>query len=145
MVVGICTLALMLAVPASAHPPTIIRGAGEFDISFGPEVCGFAIEAHIRTKAQTIVDASGDPLRGTTTGQLFATLTNQDSGFSRTFAIPGPSFFDATGTLVRGTGTWITFTADGSFVLAAGNMAMDAEGTILAIRGQTFDLCDLMS
>jgi hypothetical protein len=145
--VGLSALLVsLMATPAAANRPTFIRGSAEFDIPFGSEICGFAINAHIRTKAQTVifVDRAGDPVRGLSTGQLFATLTNLDTGFSRTFAIPGPSFFDATGTLVRGTGTWLTFEADGTFVLAAGNMDMDPVGTILGIRGRTFDVCSLL-
>jgi hypothetical protein len=147
----VCTtlsvLALALAAPpVSAAQPIFARGSTGFDIAFPAEICGFAIDAHVRTKAQTItfVDADGNPVRGLSTGQLFVTLTNADSGFSRTFAIPGPSFFDATGTLVHGTGTWLTFTAAGAFVLAAGNMDMDPTGNILAIRGRTFDVCELL-
>ena len=144
---GLCTLVLSLNVaPARANAPSRSRGAFEFDVDFSG-ICSFDVVAHARGDTQFIVfvDASGTPVRAITTGQFFVTLTNEDTGFARTFAIPGPSFFDATGTLVRGTGPWLTFDANGEFVLAAGNMDMDPIGNILAIRGRTFDVCSLLA
>jgi hypothetical protein len=143
---GLCALVLMsTASPASANAPTKTRAAFAFDVDFAG-ACPFDVLAHAWGDTQLImfVDADGNPVRGISTGQFFVTLTNVDSGTSRTFAIPGPSFFDATGTLVHGTGTWLTFTADGEFVLAAGSMNLAPDSTLLGISGRTFDVCELL-
>jgi hypothetical protein len=145
-VVGLSTLIVSLNAGAAwANAPSKTRGAFEFDVDFSG-LCSFDVLAHARGDTQLIVfvDGSGTPTRAISTGQFFVTLTNVDSGFSRTFAIPGPSFFDATGTLVHGTGTWLTITANGAFVLAAGNMDLAPDSTLLSIRGRTFDVCSLL-
>jgi hypothetical protein len=75
-----------------------------------PDICAFPMTAVVRgrTLAITFLDATGTSIRGFAGGQLFVTYTRDDTGFSRTFAISGPTFFDASGAAVRGTGRWTT-------------------------------------
>jgi hypothetical protein len=61
---------------------------------------------------------------------------------SVSFSIPGPSFFDAEGNLISGTGTWATFTSDGGF-WAAGNILFDEFGNAAEITGTSVSVCDL--
>ena len=53
------------------------------------------------------------------------TWTRDDTAFSRTFAISGPTFFDASGVAVLGTGRWTTPMVDAGWVLAAGHLTFD--------------------
>jgi hypothetical protein len=109
--------------------------------------CPFDMTAHVVGKNHLIffVDGDGNVIRGFLAGQLSVTFTRDDTGASQRFTISGPSFFDATGTIVRGTGRWATPTADGTFVIASGNLMMDADGTILESSGNLRDLCALMA
>lgn len=91
------------------------------------------------------LNSDGDPVRGILTGRLIAWFTNGDTGATRRLSISGPTFMDADGRTVRGTGSWATFTVDGDFVWATGNMDMDDFGTILRLRGHQRLVCDLVS
>ena len=110
-------------------------------------VCSFDMTAHVVGKNHLtfFVDGDGNVIRGHLAGQLSVTFTREDTGAARTFTNSGPSFFDASGTLVRGTGRWATVTVDGTFVIASGNLMMDATATILAANGNLRDLCELMA
>ena len=110
-------------------------------------VCAFDMTAHVvgKNHLSFFVDGDGNVIRGHLAGQLSVTFTRDDTGATRTFTISGPSFFDASGTLVRGTGRWATVTVDGTFVIASGNLMMDATATILAANGNLRDLCELMA
>jgi hypothetical protein len=110
-------------------------------------VCSFDMTAHVVGKNHLtfFVDGDGNVIRGHLGGQLSVTFTRDDTGASRRFTISGPSFFDASGTIVRGTGRWATPTADGTFVIASGNLMMDADGAILEASGNLRELCDLMA
>jgi hypothetical protein len=111
------------------------------------EACEFDMTAHVEGKNHLtfFVDGDGDVIRGFLAGQLSVTFTRDDTGASRTFTISGPSFFDATGTIVRGTGRWATPTVDGTFVIASGNLMMDATGAVVEANGNLRDLCELMA
>jgi hypothetical protein len=130
---------------ASAIPPTHERSSDVFDVDLGDELCGFPLLAHVEqtVKLTTFYDADGNPVRGILRGPITVTFTNGDTGETIRLAIPGPSFFDAEGNLIRGTGTWATFTSDGGFVWAAGNITFDEFGNATEIRGRAVSVCDL--
>jgi hypothetical protein len=148
--VALVALAVM-ALPASAAKPQITPGAPfEVDIPF-PDVCDFSMTATVRgrTYAITFVDASGDTVRGFSGGQLFVTWVRDDTGFARTFAIAGPTFYDSSGAAVRGTGRWTTPLEGTGWVLANGNLTLDGfeDGfsLIASYRGNVSPICELMS
>lgn len=147
---------LALAAVMSTGPPALAAApirtpptAFVVDIPF-PDVCDFAMTATVqgRTLSLTFVDSSGKAIRGFAGGQLFVTWTRDDTGFSRTFAISGPTFFDATGAAVRGTGSWTTPKVDQGWVLAHGNLTLDGlqDGfsVISSMNGTSTSICDLM-
>jgi hypothetical protein len=151
LVVSLLVGSMFLGGAASAAQPTITAGEPfEVDIPF-PDVCEFEMTATVRgqTHSITFVDSSGETVRGFAGGQLFVTWTRDDTGFSRTFAIAGPTFFDASGTPVRGTGRWTTPLAGTGWVLANGNLTFDGfeDGfsLIASYRGNVRTICDLMS
>lgn len=145
LAIGVAIAILAPSGIANAAKPQRISFPLDYVVPF--EVCEFDMTAHVVGKNHLIifVDADGNPTRGFLAGQLFVTFTNDDTGESRTFTISGPSFFDENVNIVRGTGRWATFTADGTFVIASGNFVMDSSGTILEARGNLRDLCDLMA
>jgi len=128
------------------NPPTSF----EVDIPF-PDVCDFPMTATVRgrTHSLTFVDESGAVVRGFAGGQLFVTWVRDDTGFSRTFAISGPTFFTADGTAYRGTGRWTTPMVDTGWVLATGNLTFDGTqdgfSLISSTRGNVTSICSLMS
>jgi hypothetical protein len=134
------------AAPPIRTPPT----AFEVEIPF-PDACSFSMTAVVRgrTHSLTFVDASGAVVRGFAAGQLFVTWTRDDTGFSRTFAISGPTFFSADGTAFRGTGRWATPMVDRGWVVAAGNLTFDGTqdgfSLISTMNGTATSICDLMS
>jgi hypothetical protein len=136
-------LGTLLASPAGATPPTRETSSDTFDVDFGDEVCGFPLLAHIQqTVTQTtFFDRDGNQTGGIITGRIFVTFSSGDATVQ--LAIPGPTFLDADGNAVRGTGTWATFTSDGSFVWAAGNIVFDESGNASQITGVEVSLCDL--
>jgi hypothetical protein len=151
--IGVLALAAAVSIgpPALAAAPT--RTAPTpfvVDIPF-PDVCDFPMTATVqgRTLSLTFVDSSGTVIRAWAGGQLFVTWTRDDTGFSRTFAISGPTFFDATGAAVRGTGSWTTPMVDTGWVLAHGNLTLDGlqDGfsLISSLDGTATSICDLMS
>jgi hypothetical protein len=150
--IGMCGLILSLSgPPAVAAPPQISHPTSfEVEIPF-PDVCSFPMTATVRgrTLSITFFDASGDAIRGFAGGQLFVTWQRDDTGFSRTFAISGPTFFDAEGTAVMGTGRWTTPMVDVGWVLAAGHLTFDGTqdgfALISTMNGSSRSLCDLMS
>jgi hypothetical protein len=140
-----------LALPASASQPIITRsGPFEAVIPF-PDVCSFPMTATVRgsTHSITFVDAAGNPTSGFAGGKLFVTWTRDDTGFSRTFAISGPTFFDAAGNAIHGTGRWTTPMVGTGWVLANGNLTFDGleDGFALisSMKGHAVSICDLMS
>ena len=153
ILVGFLTLTALVgfALPASAAKPKITAGAPfEVEIPF-PDVCDFSMTAVVRGRSHSItfVDDSGATIRGISGGQLFVTWTRDDTGFSRTFAIAGPTFFDANGDAVRGTGRWTTPLEGTGWVLANGNLTFDGfqDGfsLITSYSGHVTSICELMS
>ncbi len=151
-VVGVTVGALIgLAGPASASQP-IITHSGPFEavIPF-PDVCSFPLTATVtgNTHSTTFVDAAGNPTRGFAGGKLFVTWTRDDTGASRTFAISGPTFFDAEGNAVQGRGRWTTPMEGAGWVLASGNLTLDGlkDGFALisSLNGRAVSICDLMA
>jgi hypothetical protein len=144
---GTCALILTLgAAPASATKPVIQRG-GEttVDLDFPPgAVCGFAVHVHLemKTTLKTFVDANGNPTRGVSTGRLHAWETNVETGETQFHSISGPSFFDAAGALVMGTGAWSGIQLqDGTWIRAHGLITFDADSLVTAVRGRVEPLC----
>jgi hypothetical protein len=142
---------LLSAAPASSAPPVRTPPtAFEVEIPF-PDVCSFPMTATVRgrTLSLTFVDESGAVVRGFAGGQLFVTWVRDDTGFTRTFAISGPTFFAADGTAYRGAGRWTTPMVDTGWVLAAGNLTFDGTqdgfSLISSIDGSARSICDLMS
>jgi hypothetical protein len=147
------TLAVVVLpmIPAGAAPPQIsLPSSFEVVIPF-PDMCAFPMTAIVRgrTLAITFLDATGTAIRGFAGGQLFVTYTRDDTGFSRTFSIAGPTFFDASGVAIRGTGRWTTPMVDVGWVLANGNLTFDGTqdgfSLISTLNGNSVSLCDLMS
>jgi hypothetical protein len=140
-----------LALPSQASQP-IITHTGPFEavIPF-PTVCLFPLTATVRgsTHSITFVDAAGNQTRAWAGGQLFVTWTRDDTLFTRTFAIAGPTFFDAAGNGIRGTGRWTTPMVGTGWVLANGNLTLDGlqDGfpLISSMKGHAVSICDLMS
>jgi hypothetical protein len=149
---GPAVLALTLVIAVLGHP-SLANAAKPERVSFPIEItdqidaCEFGMTAHVEGKNHLtfFVDGDGDVIRGHLAGQLSVTFTRNDTGASQRFTISGPSFFDASGTIVRGTGRWATPTVDGTFVIASGNLMMDAFGAIVEANGNLRDLCELMA
>lgn len=136
---------LVPSAPATATPPE--RSTFQIDDVFPFDVCPFPLTAHVVGKNHriTFVDASGNATREFLGGQLFITFTRDDTGFSRRFTLSGPTFFDARGTPLRGTGRWVAAIEDVGYVIASGNLQFGDGGLIVGIRGRYQELCDLMS
>jgi hypothetical protein len=151
---GVMVLGVLFAPVTQAHAaePQIVKGEPfEVEIPF-PDVCpDFQMVATVRGRPHSItfVDNDGNTVRGFLGGQLFVTWTRLDTGFSRTFAISGPTFFDSSGTPVRGTGRWTTPLKGTGWVLANGNLTLDGfeDGfsVIEDYNGRATAICDLMS
>ena len=141
------TTAAVLSPSAGAQEPERFRAYDEFDIDFGEDLCGFPLLAHVvqTTTFHMFFDRNHDPVRGLLTGPITVWFTNGDTGTTRRLSIPGPTFTDAEGIAVRGTGTWVTMTIDGDFVWAAGNMVLDEFNTILSLRGRARPVCGLVA
>jgi hypothetical protein len=139
-------VAALAAGPATATPPTRETAHDVIDVDLGDELCGFPLLAHVEQTVTrtTFFDPSGNPTGGLVTGPISITFTNVTTGGSVRLAIPGPTFLDADGNAVRGTGTWVTFTSDGAFIWAAGNIVFDSEGNATEIRGASVSVCDLV-
>ena len=138
------------AAAASATPP--VREGGdevEIDLSFpAGTVCAFPVDVHLemKTRTKTFVDANGAPRRGITTGRIHAWETNVRTGKTVFRSISGPSFFDAAGTLVMGTGAWSGIQLqDGTWIHATGRITFGANGLVVAVRGHVEPLCDTLA
>jgi hypothetical protein len=147
-----CALILTLGGPPAAASPPVISHPSSFEVVIAfPDVCSFPMHATVRgrTLSITFFDASGDVVRGFAGGQLFVTWERDDTGFSRTFAISGPTFFDAEGNAVFGAGRWTTPKVDEGWVLAAGHLTFDGTqdgfSLISTMSGSSRSICDLMS
>jgi hypothetical protein len=141
----------MIAAPAaSAAPPSISGGQlVEVDLAFPPgAVCEFAVDVHLvlKTRSITFLDANGDPTPALLVGRLQAWESNAETGQTHFSSIAGPSFFDASGALVRGTGSWSGIQLqDGTWVRASGLITFDANVLVTAVRGHVEPLCLALS
>jgi hypothetical protein len=144
---GTCALILTLgAAPASATKPVFQRGGeATVDLDFpAGAVCDFALHVRLemKTTLKTFVDANGDPTRGISTGRLHAWETNVETGETQFHSISGPSFFDAAGALVMGTGAWSGIQLqDGTWIRAHGLITFDADSLVTSVRGHVEPLC----
>lgn len=145
LVLAIGALTLLSVSVASARPPTHERSSDVFDVDLGDELCGFPLLAHVEQTVTltTFYNAAGDPVRGILRGPITVTFTNDLTGETIQKSISGPSFFDAEGNLIRGTGSWATATSDGGFVWATGNIVFDSNGNATEITGHAVSVCDL--
>ena len=138
------------AAAASATPPGREGGDEvEIDLSFpAGAVCAFPVDVHLemKTRTTTFVDASGVPTRGITTGRIDAWEANVTTGKTVFRSISGPSFFDASGALIMGTGSWSGIQLpNGTWVHANGLITFDANGLVAAVRGHVEPLCDALA
>jgi hypothetical protein len=135
---------------ASAAPPSISGGeVVEVDLSFpAGAVCDFPVDVHLvlQTRSITFLDANGDPTRGISVGRIHVWETNADTGQTHFSSISGPSFFDGSNVLLRGTGSWSGIQLqDGTWIRASGLIWFDANGLVTAVRGHVEPLCDALS
>jgi hypothetical protein len=111
-------------------------------------VCPFALDVHqvIKVKLITFLDADGNPTRAIVTGKILDWETNAETGYTEFHSISGPSFFDATGALVRGTGGWSGVQLqDGTWVRTHGLLTFDENSMIETVRGTVESLCDTLA
>ena len=138
------------AAAASATPPVVSGGDEvEVDLSFpAGAVCAFPVDVHLefRTTTRTFVDANGVPTRGISTGRIHAWETNAITGTTVFSSISGPSFFDASGALIMGTGSWSGIQLqDGTWIHANGLITFDANVLVVSVRGHVEPLCDALA
>jgi hypothetical protein len=135
---------------ASAAPPVMVGGDEfELDLSFpAGVVCAFPVDVHleIKTTTRTFVDANGVPTSSITTGRIHAWETNVTTGTTVFSSISGPSFLDASGALIMGTGGWSGIQLqDGTWIHANGLITFDANALVVAVRGYVEPLCDSLT
>jgi hypothetical protein len=147
-VVTIATIAspMIGLAPAHAAKPAMQRsGETVVDLHFPAHtLCSFPLDVHqvSRTKLITFVDANGHPTRAISTGPIHDWETDVATGQTQFHSISGPSFFDATGALVRGTGSWSGVQLeDGTWVRTHGLITFDMALLVTAVRGRVEDLC----
>jgi hypothetical protein len=145
------TVPFLLAVPRAALASKPTHQKIPVDETIPDFVdCAFPVEIHIRGIENLIIWTAADgtvrQFAGFATGR--ATLTNLDTGTSRSFDVSGPGHFTfgPNGEFrLMGTGAWISFLEDppgitrsvGRFVIA-----VDAAGNETFTKsGPTFDLC----
>jgi hypothetical protein len=148
---GLCTLVLTITAPhAGAVAPELVKtGVEEFDLSVpAGAFCDFSVSVHVRQRLtiRTFFGPDGEPVGGSATGFIEAWVTNDETGTTVHQIIPGPSFFDATGALVRGTGPWSgILTVDGVAISAWGNISFNADSLVTAVRGRVEPLCPTLA
>lgn len=135
-----------LTLPAGAVKPEISRYGFSARESVGPDACGFPIVFVVRGKGQTLLfkDRDGNVVRGRATGPIKITFRNRVTDVTATYSISGPSFYDADGELLRGTGRWYVFTVDGEPAIAIGNLAF-GPGGVPEDPSKMIDICDDLS
>jgi hypothetical protein len=149
---SISCLLLIGGVGTAAHAAApVIQGGTEtiVDLHFpAGAVCSFPVDVHQVIKARfiTFVDANGDPIRSISTGKIHDWETNATTGKTEFHSISGPSFFDATGALVWGTGGWSGVQLqDGTWVRTHGLIRFDANALIETVRGHVESLCGTLA
>jgi hypothetical protein len=111
-------------------------------------VCAFPVDVHQVLKTQYIefVDRNGNVVRAISTGKIHDWETNAATGYTEFHSISGPSFFDATGALIRGTGAWSGVQLqDGTWVRTHGLITFDANLLLETVRGRVEPLCDSLA
>lgn len=147
IVVGLLGLG---AAAASATPPVKVGGDEvELDLHFpAGAVCVFPVDVHLefKTMTRTFVDANGVPTRGISTGRIHAWETNALTDETVFRSISGPSFFNASGAMIVGTGAWSGIQLqDGTWIHANGLITFDANGLVVAVRGHVEPLCEALA
>lgn len=148
-------LVLASATVAGAAKPTITPGEPFADVVIPfPGACGdFGLIATVsgRTHYITFVDSAGSAIRGISGGQFFITWARDDDpSVSRTFAISGPTFYDAMGAISHGTGSWTVPLEDGSWVVVHGQLTfsdtiVDGFQALEGYVGTSTSVCDLLA
>jgi hypothetical protein len=148
MLVSFVTAAMTFVglAPTHAAAPRITRnGETVVDLSFpAGTVCSFPLDVHQVLKTQYIefLDANGNTVRAISTGKLQDWETNVATGETQFHSIAGPSFFDATGALIRGTGAWSGVQLeDGTWVRAHGLLTFNQDSLVTEVRGRVESLC----
>jgi hypothetical protein len=131
---------------AHAHKPIIEKGGDTVvDLHFpAGTVCPFPLDVHQELKVtfKTFVDQNGDATRSISTGKIHDWETNVKTGETQFQSISGPSFFDASGALVRGTGAWSGVQLqDGTWVRIHGMITFDENALVETFRGYLEPLC----
>ena len=144
---AIACLVLTSAGSAGATKPVMQKGGDTVvDLHFpAGTVCSFPLDVHqeMKVKFTTFVDADGNPTRSISTGRIHDWETNADTGETQFHSISGPSFFDATGALVWGTGSWSGVQLqDGTWVRTHGLIRFDANLLLTEVHGRVESLCD---
>jgi hypothetical protein len=153
---------IALVTPGSATAtgaPEITPLTGEIDLgnlNEGPtgDVCAFDVGmvVHFGPGARQITFP--DPLGATTTsllvGPLTATVTNLETDESITVNISGPTFLDASGFIVKGTGAWLSFEpiSEGGLRYIHGRLAFEPVSYglhAIVLGGVEEDLCDRLA
>ena len=143
-IVPVMLVAVVLAgtSPAGAHRPVRTWSSFAVTVHLPAEVCGFRTEFHVRgrTTTKVFLNAAGEPVRMISTGPIRITFVRPGTDATASYAISGPSFFDARGRLVRGTGRWFVFTTEGRPAIAAGNLTFGGGGSPEG-AGHLIDIC----
>ena len=155
----VVAVALVMPGTATAAGPVITPLTGDIDLgnlNDGPtgDVCAFEVGmvVHFGPGARQITFP--DPLGGGTTsllvGPLTATVTNLETDESITVNISGPSFLDASGFPIRGTGAWLSFEpiSQGGLRFIHGRLVFEPVPYGLhavVLGGAETDLCDRLA
>jgi hypothetical protein len=145
LVAATLVLVLMPAAAVQAGRPVTIRTSFVASDAFPREVCGYPLGFEVEgdTAFRLWLDDEGEPVRAMSTGPIRIRFTRTDTGESARFAIAGPSFYDASLDLVRGTGRWFAMSAEGHPVIASGNWRFP-DGTPEGV-GAVVDVCDRLA
>ena len=154
--------AIALVVPGTATAagrPEITPFTGDIDLgnlNEGPtgDVCAFDVGLVVHFGAGARQIAFPDPLGSGATsllvGPLTATVTNLETDDSLTVNISGPTFLDASGFIIKGTGAWLSFEpiAEGGLRYIHGRLAFEPAPYGLhavVLGGVEEDLCDRLA
>ena len=111
-ITAVLAVVATLLMPGVASADKPVREVIDLPPDDVTEACGFPVLVHAegRIVRTTWFDEDGDPVRAIETFRNFRyVLTNQDTGETVSFAIPGPAFytFNPDGsTTVEGSGPW---------------------------------------
>ena len=149
---SVSCLLLIAGTGTAAHATKpVIEKAGNtvVDLHFpAGTVCPFPLGVHQELKVtfKTFVDANGNTIRSISTGRIHDWETNRRTGETQFFSISGPSFFDATGALIRGTGAWSGVQLeDGTWVRTHGMITFNEDLLVETVRGHVESLCGTLA